>query len=413
METVAPNERVLVIAPVGRDAVLIQQTLNRASIHAEICTDVGDVAAAFDDGIGGLVLTQEALTKTAVDQLLEMLDAQPPWSDLPLVVLVSGGAPSPASAHLATTVGHRVNATFLERPIRSDTLVGAVQVALRGRRRQYELRDQMIKLAEAQEAERQARAIAENAVRVREEFLASVAHDLKNPLGAIKAFSQLLQRQLARGNTVEPTGISHGLARIDAMVTRTVAQLDELLDVARLQADQPLQLDLRPTDLVALAQRVTAEYQQTTSTHQMRVLTDLATLEGRWDAPRLERILGNLLSNAIKYSPNGGEIVVEVRRRENPHPEALLMVHDHGIGVPKADLPRIFGRFYRASNAAGRLPGTGIGLAGVRQIVEQHGGTIGVRSEEGQGSTFTVRLPIECDSEDATVTPSGVEQAAS
>ncbi len=407
------NERILVIAPVGRDASLVRGTLEKASIAAEIGTGVPDIATAFDGGLGGVVLTQEALTRTSVDQLLRILEAQPPWSDLPLVVLVSGGAPTPASMYLAMTIGRRVNVTFLERPIRGDTLVGAVQAALRGRRRQYELRDQMIKLAEAQEAERQARAVAENAVRVRDEFLASVAHDLKNPLGAIKAFSQLLQRQLARSDSRDPDTISHGLARIDAMVTRTVAQLDELLDVARLQADQPLQLDLRPTDLVALAQRVTAEYQQTTSVHQMRVRTDLATLEGRWDAPRLERILGNLLSNAIKYSPNGGEILVEVRRQDTPQPEALLMVQDHGIGVPKADLPRIFGRFYRASNAAGRLPGTGIGLAGVRQIVEQHGGTIGVASEEGRGSTFTVRLPIRSDSEDHTAAPSGTERAAS
>ncbi len=405
MESVSCSERILVLAPVGRDAVLVQQKLSTASIDAEICSGIQGVVHAVAEGIGGLVLTQEALTQTAVAELLEMLDGQPAWSDLPLVVLVSGGAPTPASKHLAMTIGRRLNATFIERPVRGDTLVGAVKVALRGRRRQYELRDQMIKLAEAQEAERQARAAAEDAVRVREEFLASVAHDLKNPLGAIKAFAQLMQRQIARSDAPAPASVARGLARIDTVVNRTVAQLDELLDVARLEADQPLQLNLRPTDLVALVERVTADYQATTSMHPMRVKTDFAAVEGLWDAPRLERILGNLLSNAIKYSPNGGEIVVEVRRGDPPHAEALLLVKDHGIGVPKNDLPQIFERFYRGSNAAGRLPGTGIGLAGVRQIVEQHGGTIGVTSEEGRGSTFTVHLPIQLYSEGALSAP--------
>ena len=411
MDTVDHNERVLIIAPIGRDAPLIQQTLQNAGIPADISTQLQDVTAALDEGIGSLVLTQEALTHDSVPKLLDILEQQAPWSDLPLVVLVSGGAPTPASIHLATTIGRLVNATFLERPIRSDMLVGSIQVALRGRRRQYELRDQMIRLGQMEEAERQARAVAEDAVRVRDEFLASVAHDLKNPLGAIKAFAQLLQRQLARSGSPQQANVVHGLARIDAMVTRTVAQLDELLDVARLEADQPLRLDLRSTDLVALAERVTSEYQQTTSMHQLRLKTDLTELEGHWDAPRLDRILGNLLSNAIKYSPNGGEIFVEVQRTDGPHPEAVLIVRDNGIGIPKGDLPQIFERFYRASNAAGRLPGTGIGLNGVRQIVEQHGGTINVASEEGHGSAFTVRLPISVD-DDTGALPMGTEQAA-
>jgi signal transduction histidine kinase len=119
----------------------------------------------------------------------------------------------------------------------------------------------------------------------------------------------------------------------------------------------------------------------------------------------LERVLGNLLSNAIKYSPDGGEIAVtvEVEGRKGGGTEgggdgegewAVLTVRDEGVGIPAGEVPKLFERFFRASNVAGRIAGTGVGLAGARQIVAQHGGTIAVASEEGRGSAFTVRLPL-------------------
>ena len=110
------------------------------------------------------------------------------------------------------------------------------------------------------------------------------------------------------------------------------------------------------------------------------------------DPTRIARAVANLLGNAIKYSPAGGEIAVTLTREDD---SAVLAVRDQGIGIPAADLPRIFERFHRGSNVAGQIAGAGIGLAGARQIVEQHGGAITVESREGAGSTFTVRLPLE------------------
>jgi signal transduction histidine kinase len=116
---------------------------------------------------------------------------------------------------------------------------------------------------------------------------------------------------------------------------------------------------------------------------------------GEWDRMRLERVLDNLLSNAVKYSPQGGPIAIRVGREDDAGGAwAVVSVRDDGIGVPAEDLPWIFERYRRAGNVAGRVAGTGIGLAGARQIVEQHGGTIGVESDEGQGTTVTVRLPL-------------------
>jgi signal transduction histidine kinase len=148
-------------------------------------------------------------------------------------------------------------------------------------------------------------------------------------------------------------------------------------------------------DLIALVQQLVTDYQRTTRHHQLRVETLTSELVGRWDTARLERVLANLLSNAIKYSPDGGDITIKLTAETSGEGAswAAVVVQDSGLGIPAADLPHIFERFHRGTNVSGRIRGAGIGLAGARQLVEQHGGTIEVASVEGRGASFTVRLP--------------------
>jgi len=246
---------------------------------------------------------------------------------------------------------------------------------------------------------------ARDAVRMRDEFLAAASHDLKNPLGAVKGTAQLLQRVVRRSDLPEAERIIDGLRRIDVTVTRMTRLIDSLLDVTRVQMGRPLPLDRRPTDLVALARQVLDEQQPSADRHRLRLDARVPELVGVWDAARLERMLSNLVSNAIKYSPEGGEITVTVALETGAEPpRAALIVRDQGIGIPAADLSRIFTRFERGSNVVRRIPGTGIGLAAARQVVEQHGGRITVESQEGVGTTFTVWLPVAADpSSEATV----------
>jgi signal transduction histidine kinase len=225
-------------------------------------------------------------------------------------------------------------------------------------------------------------------------LVAVVAHDLKNPLMAIKGGTDLLRRQATTGR-LDPERLTDRLTMIGQAATAMTAQIGDLLDAMRLRAGQPLELDRRPTDLVMLVQGVAAQVQQTTTRHTIDVHAAVPQLVGEWDAPRLERVLGNLLGNAVKYSPEDSLVSVEVGPEEGDgHAWAYVSVRDRGIGIPDADLPHIFERYHRAANVTGRFPGEGIGLAGARQIVEQHGGRIHVESEEGQGSTFTVQLPL-------------------
>lgn len=177
-----------------------------------------------------------------------------------------------------------------------------------------------------------------------------------------------------------------------SLIQRAVTKLLLELDIARLELGQPLELKRRPMDLVGLARRKISEYEQTAERHVFRVAAE-TELVGVWDAARLERVLDNLLGNAIKYTPDGGVItVIVVRDDDETGHWAVLSVRDPGMGIPPVDVQRIFERFQRAGNV-GPISGSGIGLAVVRQIVEQHGGTISVESTEGEGSTFTLRLP--------------------
>jgi signal transduction histidine kinase len=189
----------------------------------------------------------------------------------------------------------------------------------------------------------------------------------------------------------------HGaLNRIDSAAARMNAMIGELLDFGRGQAGQQLELLRRRTDLVALARQVASEHRHYLESHALHVESDVPELVGLWDPARLQRVLENLISNAVKYSPRGGDVWVHVSQEQTPEGEcwAVLTVRDQGIGIPEHDLPHVFGWFRRAGNVTGRISGTGIGLASVIQVVEQHGGTVTVESKENEGSTFTVRLPV-------------------
>jgi PAS domain S-box-containing protein len=254
---------------------------------------------------------------------------------------------------------------------------------------------QALERARLYEAERRAREAAESAVRERDELIALISHDLKNPLTVVQGQAQLLERRLARGGESDMPRIIRGLATIHQAAGHMSAQIEELLDVAMIRAGRPLRLDLQQTNLAIVAQRAVAMAQANTERHTIHLRAEAAEVVGLWDAMRLERLIVNLLSNAVKYSPLGGVVGVSVGREQHAGRSwATVRVADSGIGIPADDLPHIFERFHRAANTTGQIKGTGLGLTSAHHIVAQHGGSIGAESVEGQGSTFTVRLPM-------------------
>ncbi|NTU85426.1 MAG: PAS domain-containing protein, partial [Chloroflexales bacterium] len=243
------------------------------------------------------------------------------------------------------------------------------------------------------ESERRAHVAAEEAVRTRDELLALVSHDLRNPLTVILGQDQIMVKHVrALGEPGER--LLPRLTVIRDMVSQMEAQLDELLDAAQLQAGQALYLNCQPMDLVGLVREVVGAIQATSVKHQIRLTAPDLALMCLGDRRRLARVFANLLRNAISYSPTGGAVEVAITQEADAAGGwVAVSVRDAGIGIPAADLPRVFERFYRGANAVGRIRGTGLGLASARYIVEQHEGSIQVESVEGSGSTFTVRLP--------------------
>jgi signal transduction histidine kinase len=230
--------------------------------------------------------------------------------------------------------------------------------------------------------------------RLKDEFIAIAAHELRNPLAILKGFSQTLIVQTARGKGPKLADWqTEALQSIDQSTLRLVELIDDLLDVTRLQAGR-LELHLEPTNLVALTQRVVARLQITTEQHRLNLHTSMEHFVMYLDLRRIEQVLSNLISNAIKYSPQGGAIDITISE-DSETGMALLNVRDQGIGIPLHQQANVFGRFVRAENArAYGIGGTGLGLYLCRELVERHGGRIWFESTEGKGSTFFVALPV-------------------
>jgi signal transduction histidine kinase len=236
----------------------------------------------------------------------------------------------------------------------------------------------------------------EQALRLRDDFLTTTAHDLRSPLTSVRGYAQLWHRRVLQAVAAPPldtAGLADGLTHIERTASTMTNMVEGLMDAARLQAGQTIELFRRSTNLVALAQLAIASVKRVDESRDIRLDAEVPSLVGQWDPARLERVLHNLLGNAVKYSPEGGQITVTVRLVRHGA-WAELAVRDQGIGIPEADQARLFQWFHRGANVLGRIPGMGIGLAGTRSIVEQHGGTITVASREGAGSTFTVHLPL-------------------
>jgi signal transduction histidine kinase len=356
------EERVLVLAPMGRDAQLAEQALRANRLEAVACADVEQLCRAIAEGAGAAVLTEEALFPAATAKLASALAQQPPWSDLPLIIFGTESA-----------LGDSANVTLLERPVRIRTLVSAARAALRARRRQY----QVCELLE----------VLEGSVRDRDQFLAMLGHELRNPLAAITTAAELIDRQAGDRLVREREVIRRQLRHLSRLV-------DDLLDVARVTRGQ-IALHQESVDLRHLVRRTAQTFEQPARTQGVKIV-ELAAAEPVCvfgDVLRLEQIVANLLSNAVKYTNAGGRIELRVESEDR---EAVLRVKDTGVGISPEMLPNVFDLFTQAPGAMDRAPGgMGIGLTLVQRLAELHRGTVKAASAGvGKGSEFVVRLPL-------------------
>ena len=210
---------------------------------------------------------------------------------------------------------------------------------------------------------------------------------MQQPLTIILVQAQLLQRQVSRGEAVEPERLGTRLAYILAAATRMRGITQDLLDVSVQHSGRPLALLLAKTEFVALTRQVVREHQLVTDRHQFLFETESPSAVVSVDETRAHRVIANLLTNAIKYSPKGGPVRVTINETDAPDGKTVvLVVRDEGLGIPKDDLPYVSDRFRRGANVIGRFAGTGLGPASARELVELYGGTISVLSEEAEAA---------------------------
>jgi signal transduction histidine kinase len=227
---------------------------------------------------------------------------------------------------------------------------------------------------------------ARSALRLREEFLAVAAHELRTPITSLRGFAQIMLRQMRQTGTVDPARLERTLEQIDRQTHHLSLLLDQLLDASRIDAGK-LMLKQEPTDLAELVHAVVAQMHQLAPERTIEV--SARPVSANVDRLRLEQVLTNLVDNALKFSPPERPIGIEVSTQDV---SARLMVWDRGVGVPPHRRSGLFERFHQA-HGEGRGGGLGLGLYLSQQIVELHGGQIRAEFPDEGGSRFVVELP--------------------
>jgi signal transduction histidine kinase len=369
----AVEYRILIHAPVGKDARLIAELFGRAGIDSFVCADLAQLTGELAQGAGALLIGDEAITLEFLRVLKHFIDHQQGWSDLPLLIMTRRGA---GSAELQLRYLELGNVSLVERPAQGVTLISAAQSALRARRRQYAMRE---------------------VDQRKDEFLAMLAHELRNPLAPIRAASDLL-----RIPTLDRDKVRQTSEIISRQVKHMTGLIDDLLDLSRVSRGL-VTLDETLLDAGQILGSAVEQVRPLVDArrHRLTIQTPHETAFILGDQKRLVQIVANMLNNAAKYTPEGGDITLALQVGGD---DVSFSVTDNGIGIAPHMLEHVFDMFAQAERSSDRSQGgLGIGLALVRNLVTLHRGRVAAFSDGvGQGSRFTVTLPRAADPASAT-----------
>jgi signal transduction histidine kinase len=365
--------RVLVLAPSGRDAKLVCQLLEKAGMPAVTCADVQQICAVMASGAGALMIAEEALTPTSIAELSQLLNAQEPWSDFPLVLLTAPGEVSRVSERRRQTRKPLGNVLLLERPVRPETMLSTIAIALRARNRQYQVRDYIRQQRLTEESLRKSEKLA-----VAGRLAASIAHEINNPLEAI-------------GNLLYLIGTSESIPEVRECLTVAQEQLARVSEIVKQtlrfhrETTQPA-----PVAVPEVVDSVLALYagrMRSAGIHVSKRFRPVAPILGF--AGELRQLVANLVGNSVDAMRFGGTLQIRVREcRVRGRCGVRLTVSDSGSGIPAAIRSTLFEPFVSTKETTG----TGLGLWVSGQIVQRHCGTIRVKSKERVGTTFSVFL---------------------
>ena len=372
------ERRILALGPHGKDAQLIQSVLGEAGMTCCFLSTSSELARELNAGAGALIVTEEAVHGGAQGMLAEFVRSQPTWSELPILILTTRDSSSPVVVQFMELLG---NVTLIERPMRIAVLVSSLRAALRARHRQYQIRTHIIERNRIEESLRETD-------RRKDEFLAALAHELRNPLAPISNTLHLLR---GRGEEDPEATMAHDVIR--RQVQHLTRLVDDLLDVSRITRGKvSLRREIVGLDTVVRnaveTSRPLIEGAQPPSGSDHAARAGAGARGSRTPCP-------GSLQSAQQRS--------QVHPERRPHPaevsceagSAVIRVRDNGIGIAEEALPRVFELFMQEADGAGRAQGgLGIGLTLVRTFVSLHGGVVEAFSGgHGRGSEFVIRLP--------------------
>ncbi len=375
MSEFSPELRILVLARIGRDAELLCAALERHGFPCAVLSSVDGIFREMTVGAAAAIVTEESLNGSS-ETWGRSLQAQPAWSDFPIIVLTaSGGSSFIARSQLYRNYG---NVTLLERPLRSENLLSAVESAVRARMRQYEIRDYIQRQAESQETLRRTEKLA-----VAGRLAASIAHEINNPLAAIT-------------NVLYLISTAEDLAAVRKYNTIAQEELRRVSDIA----NQTLRFYRSPqapeqVDVAEVLDSALALFRSKLRTQGINISRDYAPgLTLTVSIGELRQVLVNLIANAIDAMPEGGYIHLRAMSAHHPVrrlPGIRITVADDGKGIPCEAQPRLFEPFFTTKGTSG----TGLGLWLTRDILERAGGYIRCRNHRSpHGAVFSMWLPL-------------------
>lgn len=370
------DERVLVLAPTGRDSALLEHTFGRAGIACSVCDTPQDLVQSLPGGAAAIVVAEEALSPHGLEPILAALSKQPAWSDLAVILLTFRTGEHIEPDLPAESLG---NVVLLERPVGVEALLSVVRSALRARQRQYQVRTYLEELEQTHNALKAANGL-------KDELLALVSHELRTPLTTIVGAADLLRRRAEMLDQETRESLVGDIARDAARLQRLI---ENMLVLSK--AETSAEVTLEPLLLQRVLPRIVADHGKRDDARplQLRVPRDLPPILA--NETFVEQIIANLIRNAEKYSGPAYPIEVNATAREGV---VECRVADRGRTLSDEEVRQMFELFYRDGRTSDRVSELGLGLPVCRRLAEAQHGRIFGRARPGGGLVVCLELPV-------------------
>lgn len=376
------QERILILTPIGQDAAVAHSVFGRVSLDSYICTNVAELGKKFEEGAGVILISEEALNPETITTIKEKTGLQPAWSDIP-IILLTNRSHEKKTVEIFQAFGMNANVHLLERTFRPVTLVSLVQVALRARRRQYEVRDLLNSLKQSEENLKKSAQELNQSNKELEHFAYIASHDLQEPVRMVANYADLLRvRCENKLDNDEKTYLGYAIQGAER-ARHMIKSLLEFSQVGNKYASfKVIVLD----DVIRTAtENLKLALEESQACLEIQSLPKI-----RGDMFQMIQLFQNLIGNAVKYrSEASPRISVSAQMQDE---EWVFTVQDNGIGISPEYHQKIFELFQRL-HPKDKYQGAGLGLAICKKIVELHGGRIWIESEVQKGSKFRFTLP--------------------